>query len=1494
MKRFSFLAPPHFVTVLIGMLLVLVLCAFSRAEAQTGTFKGEYFNDPNLNPNFRSTYTSNDGQIDFTWGTDGPNPISGSGFMNSTNYSVSWTGWIDCPVAGDYYFETLSDDGARLYLDNSLTPVINDWGGHSATKSGITIYSMPQGAHRIKLEYFQGPAPFARISLSWRTPLNSTLTLVRATTAPSKIWTPDTGATGGDWVQPSGAGATTGTDANPIYLDEGAPLLLELSALSDVDKWTQGAVETGVEADRVNVLWNVTAGTWRYADVNFGPPWKASYAAPQLAEGETFRAVTITATVYDSRSVPTGDTGSRTDISPPIVKTLKVIVRQHVWSKATGIGVASTDGTKKDGRLLLPVDTRGGAVRPVYAAPDGIVPCSIEAATDLDQVIYYPDTTFDNTPIPDANYVWTTTKGTFRVQNADKTYSYPASVTGKKAYFVAPPATNGQSATATVTCTVSDLLTVQKPDSGDRTDAPLVRTQDIIVPANALNLGVWIYSAPALADGSHPAQFAPVNAPVGGTAYPTILLTVGQGMRVASGVGTVQLQELPDTTNGVSHPDGQNHVDFNLNFADAWNWEKLFDPDGAGPKQLDWWPSPEAPQNAASANGPVQYRFRITWDTTKPVPGASPGASMLLGHNGLHRMWWSATDWNPQILSLAFTSAYGGAYKTITSGDQYVQVSNTTLTNVSTSNGTSDYFKFYSESDNATLRQPTISFTIADQGDPHKYNWKVRVRGTDQDEDPIGVLVRGTASGPGRITVKINDPSASGQTQEGYDTTHYEGNGAYTVITDYGTYTFDISVQEVDDWGNNVDEMQSYRSTKAYLPYYFKDANGQPVRGHSGNIVMGADGIERYFVSYFIQDSSASAGSSATKFGVQMLPPGMLAPVASSDGSWVKTLNTPVKDKLLQTFNTPREMGTYIMPFTAVDNHASEYRDHQNKPLLAKNDRLHPNVPELINGAESRNKDRVVSAQQVTQNGTVIKLSDNGGQKLLSILTEGKDGEAVPYHFRITVRPKVGHTGSARLVHPVADANKKFVLDSNGLPIPNTSNMSQTYIEMVLTQPQIDAEKAKIVGTNKFLAATKRPFFIFGREASTEWRDMELVLSDVGKTTPLINFSTNGGELKPSWDFTVFWVEAKAYVSGNIDSVLPSSVKSGGGVGLGILDDPGQDTLSGAYQARSGANTLGFSDRQNIPFKGLGGPRLIGGIAFSGQIRPSGMSANDFNIAHSRFNSFNWGRKFDVRQYDEKGDLRSSGTGILEVASDNRDDDSNDDDEDLIPDPDGKPNELFIWAIDAPFISWATVANSGATTLSKRFFFRQFAQYAGVNVSKTVSWYWRVSGRAEVFINNAGQQVRILTPSNDIAGDNQLNATDLATLGGSAYDPKLITANLQDSTTPNVSLDSANPVTPTSLSLAQGITPGSIKGANLVMVTTPPSVLAYLIAEYEKDTGTEISIIVFDPKTLQPDGSGVSGEFVLQGAKTSARLHTLKVFNKDKVAAKKDAVLVTP
>jgi alpha-D-xyloside xylohydrolase len=110
-----------------------------------GGLTGRYYAGRNLD---KLVLTRTDPKVDFNWTTVRPPELP------AENYSVSWTGSIVADVAGKYTFNTVSDDGVRLWIDGKK--LIDDWNVHAAKEDVASPKFTAGSRHRIRLDYFQG------------------------------------------------------------------------------------------------------------------------------------------------------------------------------------------------------------------------------------------------------------------------------------------------------------------------------------------------------------------------------------------------------------------------------------------------------------------------------------------------------------------------------------------------------------------------------------------------------------------------------------------------------------------------------------------------------------------------------------------------------------------------------------------------------------------------------------------------------------------------------------------------------------------------------------------------------------------------------------------------------------------------------------------------------------------------------------------------------------------------------------------------------------------------------------------------------------------------------------------------------------------------------------------------------------------------------------------------------------------------------------------
>ena len=93
--------------------------------------------------------------------------------VRDTNIAFYWEGTINIPVAGNYTFETYSDDGSKLYIGgySESNLIVNNDGGHgSQYREGTKNFAAP-GSYPIVITYFQGGGRF-RMSVYWKNTAN--------------------------------------------------------------------------------------------------------------------------------------------------------------------------------------------------------------------------------------------------------------------------------------------------------------------------------------------------------------------------------------------------------------------------------------------------------------------------------------------------------------------------------------------------------------------------------------------------------------------------------------------------------------------------------------------------------------------------------------------------------------------------------------------------------------------------------------------------------------------------------------------------------------------------------------------------------------------------------------------------------------------------------------------------------------------------------------------------------------------------------------------------------------------------------------------------------------------------------------------------------------------------------------------------------------------------------------------------------------------------
>jgi hypothetical protein len=174
-----------------------------------GGLHGDYFNNTSLTGTAAGSRV--DGPIDFDWG-QAPPGVAG---VNADQFSVRWEGYIRAPVSGSYRFQTVSDDGVRLWVNGSL--VIDNWTDHAVTTDTSGAVELAAGGiYPVRLEFYENLVE-AVIRLRWEIP--------------------------GGTFEPIPAGSTPTLDRGLYHCPPVPPAVLVREYRMDSPQWTGAANE---------------------------------------------------------------------------------------------------------------------------------------------------------------------------------------------------------------------------------------------------------------------------------------------------------------------------------------------------------------------------------------------------------------------------------------------------------------------------------------------------------------------------------------------------------------------------------------------------------------------------------------------------------------------------------------------------------------------------------------------------------------------------------------------------------------------------------------------------------------------------------------------------------------------------------------------------------------------------------------------------------------------------------------------------------------------------------------------------------------------------------------------------------------------------------------------------------------------------------------------------------------------------------------------------
>jgi hypothetical protein len=110
-------------------------------------WRGEYWVNPSLSGT--PVLCRNDASVDFDWYIGSPDSL-----IPVDNFSAQWTKTVNLS-GGLYQFFIDHDDGARLYIDDMVLPVLDKWDTSVVVDSTDPIV-LSEGNHVIRMQYYEG------------------------------------------------------------------------------------------------------------------------------------------------------------------------------------------------------------------------------------------------------------------------------------------------------------------------------------------------------------------------------------------------------------------------------------------------------------------------------------------------------------------------------------------------------------------------------------------------------------------------------------------------------------------------------------------------------------------------------------------------------------------------------------------------------------------------------------------------------------------------------------------------------------------------------------------------------------------------------------------------------------------------------------------------------------------------------------------------------------------------------------------------------------------------------------------------------------------------------------------------------------------------------------------------------------------------------------------------------------------------------------------
>lgn len=132
-----------------------------------GGLSAEYYSGRQFRDE-RKAIERTDPAIDFNFGPDSPDPEK----ITGNEFAIRWKGSIRADETGEYEFSILTENGARLWVNDDEKPLIDAWvsSGREPREHRQTIRLLGGRAYPIRLDFFRFSEKTASIKLQWKPP----------------------------------------------------------------------------------------------------------------------------------------------------------------------------------------------------------------------------------------------------------------------------------------------------------------------------------------------------------------------------------------------------------------------------------------------------------------------------------------------------------------------------------------------------------------------------------------------------------------------------------------------------------------------------------------------------------------------------------------------------------------------------------------------------------------------------------------------------------------------------------------------------------------------------------------------------------------------------------------------------------------------------------------------------------------------------------------------------------------------------------------------------------------------------------------------------------------------------------------------------------------------------------------------------------------------------------------------------------------------------